>query len=95
MAMEQSIADAGPSASLADFVCDALALVCNRDPCDISMDTPLLDLDVDSLTMVLVLAQVETAYAIEVTPDDTISVLRTVTVSDLVQQVGVLVTRTS
>ncbi|HEX6996825.1 MAG TPA: acyl carrier protein [Gammaproteobacteria bacterium] len=79
--------------SVTELVCAALAQACSRDRRDVSPDTRMLDLNIDSLTLVSVLAQVEAVYGIELTPDDTLAMMEAAAVSDLAERVAVLVGR--
>ncbi|HEY8520082.1 MAG TPA: acyl carrier protein [Gammaproteobacteria bacterium] len=79
--------------SLTGFVCDALAQACSRDRRDVSPDTRMLELDVDSLTLVSVLAQVEAVYGIELTPEDTLAMMEAAAVSDLADRLAVVIMR--
>jgi acyl carrier protein len=79
--------------SINELVCTMLVQVCGRDRCDISLDSRMLDLAVDSLTLVSVLAQVEVVYGIEVTLDDALALKEAPLVSDFVGRVAALAAR--
>jgi acyl carrier protein len=68
---------------LFEFVCEAIAQASNVDRGLVNADSRLLDLHVDSLAIVTVLAQVEAIYDVELTPEDVISTLELQTVADV------------
>jgi len=72
---------------LSAFVCTAIARAVNRDPATVRPDTVLLELDLDSLTLVSVLAQVEAVHEIELTPEVILSLLEATRVSELVSRI--------
>ncbi len=69
---------------LEDFIQTTVAQACNVDRETVRPDTPLLDLNIDSLALVSVFAQVEAVYDLELTPDEILSMLEAPRVSDLV-----------
>lgn len=92
MDQRNSNTETGASA-LNELVCTTLARACNRDPGEIFPRTRMLDLNMDSLTLVSVLAQVEAVYGIELTADDTLGMMEAAFVSDVVDRVAAVVTR--
>lgn len=78
---------------LATFVCSTIALACNRDPASVSPRAGLLDLHMDSLTLVSVLAQVEAVYEVSLTPEDTLALVSVTHVSDLIGGLEAIVSR--
>jgi acyl carrier protein len=80
--------------SLGDMICTSLAQACKRARREVSLETQMLDLDVDSLTLVSVLAEVEAVYGIELTPDDTLTMIEADVVSDLVERLSSIIART-
>lgn len=78
---------------ITDFICSTLALACNRDADSLTPDTSLYDINVDSLTMVAVLAQAEAVYEIELSPDDTLALLEALSVSDLIDRLTGIIAR--
>nr|MBO2514095.1 hypothetical protein [Gammaproteobacteria bacterium] len=71
------------SPSLASVLCELMARACNRTPSSVSLDTRLLDLDLDSLTFVAVLAQVEALYEIEIGASEMAGLLEASSMNDL------------
>jgi acyl carrier protein len=71
---------------VASFVCSTIALACNRDPGSVALDTSLLDLNMDSLTLVSVLAQVEAVYEVSLDTDDVFALIEAARVSDVVSR---------
>jgi acyl carrier protein len=74
---------ADPS-ELARTLCAALAAASGSADGTITGDTSMLDVSMDSLTVVMALSQVEAAYGFELTPDDLIEALSARRVGDLV-----------
>jgi len=72
---------------LAEFLCAAIAQAANRDPAAIGAATPLLDLDLDSLTLVSVLSQIEAVYGIELEPEEIMSMLEASRIGDLAARI--------
>ncbi len=83
----------GFTSSVAEFVYSSLAQACRCARGQISPDTQMLDLDVDSLTLLSVLAQVEAAYGVELTPDDTVTIIGAASVSDVVGHISGVIAR--
>lgn len=69
---------------LQEFVCSTVAQACSVDRDRIDARTNLLDLGIDSLTLVSVFAQIEAVYDVELTPDEILSMLEAPTIADLV-----------
>lgn len=69
---------------MTELVCATIALACNRAPADVAPETSLLELDLDSLTLVSVLTQVEAVFELELDADETLALLEAALVSDLV-----------
>ena len=65
------------------WLCDTLALVCHRAPGSVGARTGVLDLDLDSLTFASVLARAETAYGLELSSEDMLSLLEAADVGAL------------
>jgi acyl carrier protein len=82
-----------PAGAVIEFVCATLAQACNRDRREISPDTQMRDLNMDSLTLVAVLAQVEGVYEIELTIDDVLSMIEATSVSELAELLAGLIAR--
>lgn len=72
------------TATIEQLVTSALAAACRREPARVERSTSLLDLGIDSLTLVAVLSQIEATFAIELTPDDTLALLGATDVGVLV-----------
>jgi acyl carrier protein len=56
--------------SIEDFFCSTIASVCGLDIGEITPKSALLDLSIDSLTLVSLLANAEAIYGIELAEDD-------------------------
>lgn len=69
---------------LSEFLCWAFAQACSRDRSEISAETPLIDLDIDSLTFVSVISQLEAACGVEIEPDELVELFGANTVADIV-----------
>ena len=81
------------SIRIEEFVCSILALAANKDPTSIQPQTNLLDLNLDSLSLVSVLAQVEAVYAVQLTPDEILELIGSVRIADLVDDLERIVAR--
>lgn len=66
------------------FVVSAIAVACRAERERIQLDTALLDLQIDSLTLAAVLTQVEAVYAVELSTTDMLDLLSAATVGDLI-----------
>lgn len=71
---------------LCELVCSYLASACNVERSEVRLDTKMLDLNMDSLTFVAVLAQVEAVYQIQMTPESILELLTASSIRDLVAQ---------
>jgi len=78
---------------LVEFVCSTIALACNRSA--VEPQARLLDLNMDSLTFVSVLAQIEAVYDVELDPDERLELLTAVQVSELIGRLQHIVRRSS
>lgn len=76
---------------IAEFVCATLALACRKERGAVDLRTNFLELNVDSLTLVSVLAQVEAVYAVELTPNQLLPLIEARNVSELVGRLKVIV----
>jgi acyl carrier protein len=74
-----------PAGRLRDFVVEMIASACNADPAAIDMQAPLLDLGLDSLSLLAVVSQVEASYGVELLAEDTAGVLGAACVADLIK----------
>jgi len=72
---------------LSEFVRAAIAQAANLDAAAVSGETHLLDLNLDSLTLVSVLAQVEAVHGIELEPEEILSMLEASRVLELVSRI--------
>lgn len=75
-------------AALSEFLCSTIALACNADANSISPATKMMDLNIDSLTFVSILAQVEAVFEIEILPDDIIDLLEADCVDDVLASIA-------
>lgn len=73
------------SPPVSDFVCSTIALASGRERSSVRPETTMIELNMDSLTLVSVLAQVEIVYELELTADDTSMLLEATRVADLVR----------
>jgi acyl carrier protein len=70
--------------TIEQLVTGALAAACRLEPARVERSTSLLDLGVDSLTLMAVLSQIEALFAVELLPDDTLALLGAADVGALV-----------
>lgn len=73
----------GEPLELADWLLCALAEACRRDRTEISLQTSLWDLALDSLSLVSITTLAETIYGIELEVDDVEAMLRGARVADI------------
>lgn len=73
---------------LMEFVREAIALACNRDEDTVLPETSLLALNMDSLTLVSVLARVEAEYDCEVEGEQVLQLLEAPDLAGLVERLG-------
>lgn len=73
---------------LASFVTVRLAEACGVPVERLTPETSLLELDLDSLTLVSVLTQLEAAYGVELTREAIIAVLEAATAGELVTRLA-------
>ena len=66
-----------------DFVVDMIGAACNVDPSGIDLQTPMLDLGLDSLSLFAVVSQVEASYGIDLMSDGAIDLFAATCVADL------------
>ena len=78
---------------LSEFVCSTIAQACNRPSYSVSLEANMLELNMDSLTLVSVLAQVEAVYEVELTPDETLRLIEASRVSELIDQLEQIVSQ--
>jgi len=70
---------------LARTLCTALATAAGRADGSVTGGTSMLDVSMDSLTVVTALSQVEAAYGFELTPEDLIAAFSASRVGDVVE----------
>ena len=78
---------------VASFVCSTVALACNRDPASVALDTNLLELNMDSLTLVSILAQVEAVYEVSIDTSEVFALIEAARVADLVNRLEGIIGR--
>jgi len=76
-----------------EFVCSTLALACNQDRATIHPQTSLFELNLDSLSLVSVLAQVEAVFTVQLTPDEMLRLIGASRIADLVNDLERIVAR--
>ena len=81
------------SADIAGTLCLLLAEACNVESSVVSPRTDLLQLNIDSLTLVSVLTQLETIYGFELSPDDILRFLEVSVVADMLDRLKSLIAR--
>jgi acyl carrier protein len=69
---------------LQDFVRITLAHACKRPVADVSLQTSMLDLQMDSLTFIAVVSQVEAVYDVQFTEAELVDFFDVAQVGDLV-----------
>lgn len=78
--------DAAPAhPELADLLRVTIAQACNLEPASVTGAMSMLELGLDSLTLVSVLAQLEAVYGLELTGDETLPLLEAATVGALIE----------
>jgi acyl carrier protein len=80
-----------PSDELVRWLCGTIARACHLAPESVTAQSSVLDLDLDSLTLVSVLTQVETAHGLELSPDDTLMLLEATTVGVLARELAAII----
>lgn len=70
--------------SFSKFVCATLARICNRPIADVTPQTSLLELGLDSLSFVTALAHVEASYDVRVAPHQILLLIDAPTVEELI-----------
>jgi acyl carrier protein len=80
-----------PHDALVGWLCVTIARACRVEPSRVTATSPLLELGLDSLTLVSVLTQVETAHAIELAPDETLALLEAADVGSLAARLTAIV----
>jgi len=83
------------SADLADFVASAIASICEIDKSEIAYNTNLLDLQMDSLSLVALVSQLEAAYEVQFSADDVMELLEPARFADLLTAAEALIRRYS
>lgn len=78
---------------LRNFVCSTIALACNRDPLTVVPETTMWELNIDSLTFVAVLTQVQAVYEFELGPDTFLILFQADSVAELVESLGQIICR--
>jgi len=56
--------------TVSKFLSSALALACGKGEDEVTLDTPLIELDIDSLVFVSVISQLEAIYGFELQAED-------------------------
>lgn len=69
---------------IGELVCSAVAQASNVSPSAVTAESRLLDLNLDSLALVSVLAQFEAVYDVELHPDEILSMLEASTVAEII-----------
>ena len=72
------------SSSVELFVLRAISVACAVAGVDVDRNTPLLDLRMDSLTLVAVLSQVEAVFQVDFSTAETLDLLGAASVGELV-----------
>jgi acyl carrier protein len=73
-------------ADLSAFVCSAIGQACNCPVEAVTPSTPLVTLNIDSLTLVALVAQVEAIYGVDLSAEELISLTDCARVSDFVDR---------
>jgi acyl carrier protein len=85
--------NADGSETLAALVRRALGAACSVDACGLDDRTELADLNLDSLTLVTVLAQIEAVYGVDFSTADTLDAFGAADVGELVGTIARVVAR--
>jgi acyl carrier protein len=72
---------------LSDILCSTIALVCNKEVSEVSPDTLLGELNMDSLAFVSVLSHIEGIYDMEFNMDEVLDFMGADNIADLVDLV--------
>jgi acyl carrier protein len=73
---------------LQEFVQSAVARACNIDPAALNPQTQLSDIGLDSIALVAIVSQLETAYDLRMSAVDTLDLMTAVTLGELVEQLA-------
>ncbi len=66
------------------FVCSAIASACNVEPTEVTSSTNLLDVGMDSLNLVSIIAQIQIHFGVEFSSDQVVALFDASMVADLV-----------
>lgn len=83
---------ASQAGQLSEFLCSTIALVCNRLDSEVSPATSFLELRMDSLTFVSVLAQIEAVYDVEFQSNEMLDFLSADRVGELSRKISRVIT---
>lgn len=75
------------------MVTEAIANACNFDPKEITGQTSLLELGLDSLSLTALVAQIEAVYECVLTPDEVLELFGAMRVSDVIAFVDTIAAR--
>ena len=78
---------------LAEFVASTIASVCQTDIAKIGPETDLLDLRMDSLSLIAVISQIEAAYEIQFSADDILPLIELTRFADFLNAADALISR--
>ncbi len=73
-----------PVASLDEWILATVAEMCQQDPRNVTEDTTVLDIGLDSLALSMLLAQVETNWKCELTETDMARLFEALSLRDLI-----------
>lgn len=79
------------SDELVAWLCPTIARACHLEPARVTAQSSILDLGLDSLTLVSVLAQIEIAHAFELSPDETLALLEATDIRSLARRLAAII----
>jgi acyl carrier protein len=76
-----------------EFLMGTIAAICRLDRADVSPETSLADIDLDSLNATALVVHVEAEYGCDVSPDEFVELLQAVRVGDLFPPIYAIISR--
>ena len=78
---------------LQDFVIETIAAVCKLERSAVTMNTSLLDIGADSVSLVAIATQVQMYYGVHLTPDELMDLFDAPRVEDLIASLRQMIDR--
>lgn len=84
--------ESSPSpAALAAWLCPVIARACHRAPTSVTAGSALLDVGLDSLTLVFVLTQIEVEHGVELSAEETLALLEAPNIGALARRLAEII----